>query len=227
MLSCLSYVSQVNTIYCGVAKAVQLKVYSAILDWFICRKIDSSWGIGSYSLTDGLAMSLLLSSPSFVHSNLSQLVATCLIRRSFTTRANLNTRIAPESIADYLDAFQERHPDIDTTPYRRLCEIGHVYIFYMGHSKSPQQQLPRYEFFYHPGMGPPESVAAAVLGALQTCSLMPDKDHSFMSEQPIVYLIPSVTQQAHHLSKDVGKHIDSMTGQWIMARYRQLLGKMV
>jgi hypothetical protein len=54
---------------------------------------------------------------------------------------------------------------------------------------------------------------------------MPDKDHSFMSDQPIVYLMPSVTQQAHHLSKDVGRHIDSMTGQWIMARYRQLLEK--
>jgi hypothetical protein len=225
MLSCLSYVTQVNTIYCGVAKAVQLKVYSAVLDWFIAREIDNSWEVGSYSLTDGLAMSLLLSQPSFVHSNLNQLVATCLIRRSFTTRANLNTRIAPGGFAEYFDGFQERHPDIDITPYRRLCEIGHVYMFYMGHSKSPQQQLPRYEFFYHGGMGQPEEISASVLGALQSCSLMPDKEHSFMSDQPIVYLMPSVTQQAHHLSKDVGRHIDSMTGQWIMARYRQLLEK--
>jgi hypothetical protein len=225
MLSCLSYVAQVKTIYCGVAKSVQLKVYSAVLDWFITRNIDQSWEVGSYSLTDGLAMSLLLSSPSFVNSNLSQLIATCLIRRSFTTRANLNTRIAPDGFADYCDAFQERNPDIDITPYRRLCEIAHVYMFYMGHSKSPQQQLPRYEFFYHEKMGRPEEIAASVLGALQSCSLMPDKDHSFMSDQPIVYLMPSVTQQAHHLSKDVGRHIDSMTGQWIMARYRQLLEK--
>ncbi len=226
MLNCLSYVSQLRTIYCGVTKTVQLKVYSAVLDWFIARHIDPSWEAGNYTLNDGQAMSLLLSSPSFVEANLQRVIATCLIRRSFTTRANLNTRIRSGEWPIYFDKFQEQHPAIDIAPYRRLCELAHTYMFFIGHSKSPQQQLPRYEFFHHGAMNRPEIVAASILAALQNCSLVPDKDHSFMSDQPVTYLLPSVTQQAHNLSKDVGRHIDSMTGQWIMAKYRQLLEKL-
>ena len=226
MLDCLSYASQVGTIYCGVTKSVQLKVYSAVLDWFIARQIDPSWQVGGYALNDGQAMSLLLSSPAFVEGNLAQLIATCLIRRSFLTRANLNTRIRAGGLQDYFRRIQEEHQDVDITPYCRLCEVANVYMFFLGHSKSPQQQLPRYEFFFHRDVGLPLEVARAILGAVRSCSLIPDKDHSFMSDQPVTYLMPSVTQQAHELSKNVGKHIDSVTKQWIMARYRRLLDKL-
>ena len=44
-----------------------------------------------------------------------------------------------------------------------------------------------------------------------------------MAADPVTYLIPSVTQHAHNLSKDVGAYIDTATGQWIMARYRSML----
>jgi hypothetical protein len=225
MLNCLSYVSQLRTTYCSVTKNVQLKVYSAVVDWYIARNIDSSWEVGSYTLNDGQSMSLLLSSPSFVEDNLQRVTATCLIRRSFTTRANLNTRISPNEWSTYFTRFQNDHPSVDISPYCRLCDIAHTYMFFMGHSKSPQQQLPRYEFFHH-GSQKPDSIAASILAAIQNCSLMPDKDHSFMTDQPVTYLLPSVTQQAHILSKNVGRHIDSMTGQWIMAKYRQLLERL-
>ena len=119
----------------------------------------------------------------------------------------------------------EDQTDIDIKPYRRLCDIAHLYMFFIGHSKSPQQQIPRYEFFYSSSMGSPESVAKRILSALKTCSLMSDKDHSFMADEPVTYLLPSVTQQAHNLSKDVGKHIDRATGQWIMAQYHNLISK--
>jgi hypothetical protein len=64
-----------------------------------------------------------------------------------------------------------------------------------------------------------------ILAALQTCGIQGDEDHSFMSEKPVTSLMPSVTQQAHILSKDVGKYIDSATGQWIMSRYKKLMSK--
>jgi hypothetical protein len=64
-----------------------------------------------------------------------------------------------------------------------------------------------------------------VLSAIQRCGLRIDKDHSFMADEPVSYLLPSVTQQAHELSKDVGRHIDRETGQWIMARYKNLLSR--
>src|SRR5256714_239204 len=83
LLNCLSYAKDVGTIYCGVSKNVRLKVFSAVVDWFIAKHLDRNWEIGNYTLNDGQAMTLLLSSPSFVGNNLTQAVSTCLIKRSF------------------------------------------------------------------------------------------------------------------------------------------------
>lgn len=222
LLNALSYAREIGTIYTGVAKNVQLKVYSSVVDWYIARNIDSNWEIGNYTLNDGQAMSLLLSSPAFVMDNLQQAVVTCMIRRSFTTRANLNVKANLHDLNSHFDHYQSM-TDINITPYRRLCDIGQVFMFFIGHSKSPQQQLPRYEFFYAESMGVLTEIQQRILSALQKCSLMGDEDHSFMADKPITYLIPSVTQQAHLLSKDVGKYIDTSTGQWIMAKYRDML----
>ncbi len=225
MLSCLSYIKEIGGIYCGVAKNVQLKIYSAVVDWYIARNVDRNWEIGNYTFNDGQAMSLLLSSPYFVGDNLQEAVATCLIRRSFTTRANLNVKTNLNKLSAYFRDYQEKHDIYDITPYQKLCEIAHVYMFFIGHSKSPQQQLPRYEFFHSEAFGETLDVRQKILSAIQHCGLMNDEDHSFMADKPITYLIPSVTQQAHLLSKDVGKYIDTATGQWIMARYKKMLPK--
>jgi hypothetical protein len=224
-LSCLTWAKEMPFIYCGVSKNVQLKLYSSVLDWFIAKHIYKTWDFGSYTFNDGEAMSMLLSSGAFVGSNMTSLIATCLIRRSFTTRANLNTRANPDHLAQYFADYQSHHKDIDITPFSRLCDIAHAHLFFMGHSKNPQQRLPRYEFFMHDGLGAPEILPHRILAALQTCGIQGDEDHSFMSEKPVTFLMPSVTQQAHILSKDVGKYIDSATGQWIMSRYKKLMSK--
>lgn len=170
-------------------------------------------------------MSLLLASPTFVADSLQRVIATCFIRRSFTTRANLNTKPNFNDLDIYFRDYQNQHPEIDITPFRRLCEIAHLYMFFLGHSKSPQQQLPRYEFFYTESLGAIQTIAQKILSAIQHCGLMNDEDHSFMADSPVTYLIPSVTQHAHLLSKDVGSHIDKTTGQWIMAQYQKLISK--
>lgn len=226
MLDCLSYAKALNVVYCGVSKNVQLKVYSAVIDWFIAKYIDNSWELGSYTLNDGQAMSMLLATPSFVENNLQKSVYTCLIRRSFTTRANLNTKANLLDLDTYfkLHHYEDQSQEFDIRPYKKLCEIAHLYMFFIGHSKTPQQQLPRYEFFYDDSVPIPIFIQK-ILSALQYCSVMSDHDHSFMADEPITYLIPSVTQQAHLLSKDVGKLIDKATGQRIMAQYRMMLSK--
>jgi len=225
LLNCLTLARELDITYCGVAKTTQIKVYSAVVDWYIAKHIDSNWEVGNYTLTDGQAMSILLASPTFVASNIKQVISTCLIRRSFTIRAALNEKVPTSLTLEEYFQRRERETDIDIKAYRRLCNIAHFYMFFIGHSKSPQQQLPRYEFFHADSSGKPYSVAKKILSALQVCSLMNDQDHSFMADEPITYLIPSVTQQAHHLSKDVGKHIDRATGQWIMAQYHNLVSK--
>ncbi len=225
LLLALVYAKDTSLIYCGVSKNVQLKIYSSVLDWYIARNIDKTWEFGSYTFNDGEAMSLLLSCGEFVGSNLNNVIATCLIRRSFTTRANLNTRANVANLAPYFALFQSQHEAIDTTPFRKLCDIGHVAMFFMGHSKNPQQRLPRYEFFIHDGLAPLAMVPHRILGALQSCGIMNDNDNSFMADKQVTYLLPSVTQHAHLLSKDVGKHIDRATGQYIMSRYKKLISK--
>ena len=227
-LDCLVYAKSVGTIYCGVSKAVRLRVFSAVTDWFIARHIDRNWEVGNYTLNDGQAMTLLLSSPDFVGDNLSQAVSTCFIKRSFTTRAALNKKAGTSiDFNDYIDNFIRHHANEMEliAPYRALCGIAHLYMFFIGHAKSPQQQLPRYEFFYDDAFGSVETIAARILAALQYCGLMSDNDHSLMASEPISYLLPTVAGHAHRLSKDVGRQIDRTTGQWIMARYRNFLDK--
>jgi len=223
LLDCIQRAELMSTVYCGVVKSVQLKVYSALVDWFINKYINDSWGLGGYTLNDGQAMSLLLSSPSFVEGDLKKVVSTCLIKRSFTTRANLNQKADLNDLDRYFRQFEGS--DISIKPYRELCNIAHAYMFYLGHSKSPQQQLPRYEFFYNSKLGTVSEVACKILSAVRYCGLSADLDHSMMSEEAMQYLLPSVSYQAHRLSKDVGKQIDSETGQWIMARYRSMITK--
>ena len=223
MLDCLSYAREIGVVYCGVSKNVQLKVYSAIVDWFILNNIDPNWQFGNYTLNDGQMMSILLASPSFVEDNLEQTVATCLIRRSFTTRANLNLRADLDDLDTHFQKFQDQYPEIDISPYSRLCKTAHVYMFFIGHSKSPEQQLPRYEFFHSESLGTPQKVTQKILSGIQRCGFTIDADHSFMADDPVNYLIPTVTQQAHILSKDVGRYIDSATGQWIMSRFQKMV----
>ncbi len=227
LLQCLLYAQQTGVIYCGVSKNVQLKVYSAVVDWFIAKYIDRDWDIENYTLNDGRAMTLLLSSPLFVGGNLQHAIATCLIRRTFVTRASLNTKADPSDLTSYFSEYERRNePEFDIRPYKQLCELSNVYMFFIGHSKSPQQQLPRYEFYYHESYGDVAEVARKIFAAIQHCGLSVDEDHNFMTDQPITYLLPSVTQHAHHLSKDVGHLINTETGQKIMARYKSLIPQM-
>ena len=166
LLNCLIYAKAIGVIYCGVSKKVQLNVYSAVVDWFIAEQIDPNWQFGNYTLNDGQAMSVLLASPSFVEGNLERTVATCLIRRSFTTRANLNVRADLDDLDNYFQTYQEQHPEVNIIPYQKLCEIAHVYMFFIGHSKNPQQQLPRYEFFYSDSLGRPQEIVQKILLSL-------------------------------------------------------------
>ena len=229
LLSCLRYAEDTSMIYCGVTKQVKLNVYSAVVDWFIAEKIDSNWKFGNYTISDGQAMSLLLAFPEFVEGNLEQTVATCLIRRSFTTRANLNVNANIDNLDEDLNAYQEKHQEVDINPYQQLCKLAHVYMFFVGHSKNPQQQLPRYEFFCSDNLNEneleetvSEKIVQKILSSLQTCGFTIDRDHSFMAVEPLRYLIPTVTQQAHHLSKQAGEQLASEIGQKITARFQNV-----
>lgn len=228
LLDCLIHSRNSKVIYCGVSKSVQLKVYSALIDWYIAKYIDPRWDSGNYTLNDGQALTLLLSSPDFVKDNLRQTIYTCLIRRSFTTRANLNVKANLDDLSSYFWKYENAHDiNVNINPFKELCSLGNFYMVFMGHSKSPEQRLPRYDFFYDKSLGSPESIVKKILLSLQYSAPDIDQDHSFMSDEPVTYLIPGVTLQAHHYSKAVGKCITGTTEDRIMSRYKFLLSELV
>ena len=239
LFSCLSCAKNLNTVYCGVAKSVRMKAFSAALDWFIADRIDKKWSTVEYNLNDGMAMTALLSHPSF-RMDENSAVGTCLIRRTFYARAGLNREVHDKALAeDYFEKWAVRMREqadrknrkelVDLDRFRKLCgvgaaeDIGCLYMFFLGHSKSPQQRLPRYEFFHHEGMESPAKVADRIFSALRFGGLDVDTDHSYMSREDIEYLVPAVKLHAHHLSKNVGKLIDQQTGAKIMARFKSAI----
>ncbi|MDJ1179856.1 hypothetical protein PJF56_13365 [Roseofilum sp. BLCC_M91] len=231
LLKCVNSARDFNRIYCGVSKNVRLKIYSSVLDWYIAKHIDTNWETGNYSLTDGQAMTLLLSSPDCFDNGLKKAICTCLIRRSFTTRATLNEKANLKALDEsYFNRYRQRIDDeksgIDIAPYKDLCEKFHTYTFFIGHSKSPNKLLPRYEFFSANNKDI-EMIAAQILTAIKYCSFAVDEDHSFMSDEAITYLIPSVTQQSHTYSKDVGKWLTQNVKHQLLSKYQSLIEKMV
>jgi hypothetical protein len=213
LINCLTSARDAGIIYCGVAKSVQLKVYSALVDWYISKYIDKRWVAGNYTLNDGQAMTLLLSSPSVISDNLRETICTCMIRRSFTTRANLNTKADLNDLNSYFSHY-ENLSSFNIQPFRQLCDLGHLYMFFMGHCKSPELLLPRYDFFYHDSLGSPELIMKKIFYSLQYSTPDIDEDHSFMTDkkdEPVRFLIPTVTLQAHNFSKNVGEFITEQT----------------
>ncbi|MEG4281370.1 hypothetical protein QUA62_28495 [Microcoleus sp. MON1_C1] len=226
LFNCLHCARAYKTIYCGVSKNVQLKVYSAILDWYITKEIDPNWETGNYTLNDAQMMTLLLGGYRF-KKNLTETIATCLIRRSFTTRAALNEKANLQALDSYFNRYEERH-DFNMGPYRDLCNIFHVYMFFMGHSTSPRQLLPRYEFFHDSSLGSATSVAQKILTAIDYSGVFADNEHSFSmspDEEAIIYAIPKVTMQAHRESKNIGEYLTQHTKQLLMSRYKTLYQK--
>lgn len=230
LLKCLNSARDFNRIYCGVSKNVRLKVYSAVLDWYIAKNIDENWEIGNYTLTDGQAMTLLLSSPEFFENGLKRTICTCLIRRSFTTRATLNEKANLNDLEPYFERYRNKIKEdgsgIDIEPYRQLCKIFHTYMFFIGHSNTPTKLLPRYEFFSE-NNDSIETISAKILTAIKYCSFEVDEDHSFMSDEAITYLIPSVTQQSHIYSKDVGKWLTQNVKQQLLSKYQSFIKTIV
>ncbi|MBE9195802.1 hypothetical protein IQ219_10915 [Synechocystis sp. LEGE 06083] len=230
LLKCLNASENSRRLYCGVSKNVRLKLYSAVLDWYIEQNIDANWTVGGCSLTDGQAMTILLSSPDFAKEQLKSAISTCLIRRSFTTRANLNEK-APDIndlesyFENYENKIRETNQNIDISQYRALCKKFHTYIVFIGHAPNPSKLLPRYEFF-DDCLSSPEEKLSKILTAIKYSSFDVDQDHSFGSDEQITYLIPTVTQQAHRFSKDVGQTLSAHIKNQLWNQYLNFVQNM-
>ncbi len=140
MTTTLRKARELGIIFCGVAKQVNLKLYSTIVDWYIKRKMgEENWNITGHILSDSEAMRRMLCSEVFEASTFKEIYITCPIVRSFYTTSNLNRRTDKQVIND-LNSLGNIYHSRNLTA-KNIAEEAMKYkiaMFFVGHSMTPE-----------------------------------------------------------------------------------------
>jgi len=220
MNNTLKRAKELGIIFCGMAKNVQLKVYSIVIDWYI-REImkDSKWNITGHVLSDPYLMRYLLYNPNFDGSLFKEMYTTCLIIRDYYTTSNLNARSEKQVVNDL--ASLEKVQSHRGTTARQIIEEALNYsvaMFFSGHTKTDEFFIPRYEFVYYgEDLNKTKENLIKILSALRLASFTLDQDHLRTLEEPIIVPIPVML--AHDLSKRMG---NELTKNWKARTYSEL-----
>ena len=195
--------------FCGVAKQVNLKVYSTVIDWYIKRKMnEENWNITGHILSDSEVMRRLLYYDGFDASTFNEVYITCPIVRSFYTTSNLNRRTDKQVIND-LNSLENIYHSRHLTA-RSIVDEAMKYkvaMFFSSHSKTPEFYFPRYEFVYYDNKESIKQDIIKILSALRLASFDVDEDHLWGLEEPICTIVPTPILIAHDLSKKMGKEL--------------------
>ena len=206
-------------LFCGVAKQVQLKVYSTLINWYISRCMDRvEWNPTFKTVNDTEIMRHLLPLPEFRAAFDTVLVATPIVRR-FHTTSNLNRRTRRQVDNDMNRLAQVRH-----SRNRTAYDIANdalkldVVMFFAGHARTNEQFLPRYEYVRN-GDNHVDRDLTRVLSALRSATFDVDTDHLRGLDEPINTLVPTPVLVAHHISKSVGGELALSFKQRTLARF--------
>jgi len=209
MTTTLRKARELGIIFCGVAKQVNLKLYSTIVDWYIKTKMGvDNWNITGHILNDSEVMRRMLYNEIFDASTLNEIYITCPIVRSFYTTSNLNRRTDKQVINDLnsLDnIYHSRH-----LTARNIVDEALKYkvaMFFAGHSKTPEVYCPRYEFVYYDTPKSIKQDIIKILSALRLASFDVDEEHLWGLEEPVRTLVPTPILIAHDLSKKMGEEL--------------------
>lgn len=96
-----------------------------------------------------------------------------------------------------------------------------VLMFFVGHTRTDELYIPRYEFVFDESM-PPEGRRLhiqKILSALRLATFDADEDHLWSAEEPIRTLIPMPILIAHELSKRMGEELASNFTQRTTAEF--------
>ena len=231
MATTLRKAKELDVTFCGVAKQVNLKLYSTIIDWFIRRRMkEENWNITRHILSDSEVMRRILCCDSFNASSFGEIYITCPIIRSFYTTSNLNRRTDKQVIND-LNSLEKVHHSRNLTA-KTIVEEALKYkvaLFFAGHSKTDEVYCPRYEFVYYDGVDAKHEILK-ILSALRLASFDVDEDHLWGLEEPICTLVPTPTLIAHELSKKMGEELATdwaakTNAQFIKLRNQYFSGK--
>lgn len=223
MVATVGNANKLKILYCGVAKQVELKVYSTLINWYITKIMGKEkWNPTGQIINDSEIMRNLLYMPEFSASTFDRLYISCPIRRSFETASNLNRRTRKQ-VQNDLESLTRVYHSRDITARDIVNEALKidVVMFFAGHSRTDELYIPRYEFvspvgFSHEGI---QNIIYKVLSALRLATFDTDEDHLWGLEEPIRTLVPMPILIAHDLSKKMGKELASNFTQRATAEF--------
>ncbi|MFN3533606.1 MAG: hypothetical protein ACK41Q_14055 [Candidatus Brocadia sp.] len=223
MVTAVRTAEELKILYCGVAKQVQLKVYSALINWYITKIMGKSkWNPTNQIISDSEIIRNILFSREFSASTFDKVYLTCPILRRFETASNLNRRTRKQVQTD-LDSLNRVYHSRDITArdiVQDALKIG-VIMFFAGHSRSEELYIPRYEFVM-PRKYSSDDLKIYInkmLSALRLATFDVDEDHLWGLEEPIKTLIPMPILVAHDLSKKMGEELAANFTQRTMAEF--------
>ena len=223
MVTTFRTAKDLKILYCGVAKQVQLKVYSSVIDWYI-KKImgKTSWNPTGQVLSDSEMIRNFLYRPDFNGKTFEKIYVTTPVLRRFETASNLNRRTRKQVKNDLENLGKIFHSrDITAKDIaEQALKIG-VIIFFAGHNRTDELYLPRYEFTIdlNESFGDIKDKIIKILSALRLASFDVDEDHLWGLEEPISTLVPTPILIAHDLSKKWGEELSANFAQKVTAEF--------
>jgi len=223
MVTACRTAKDLDILYCGVAKQVNLKVFSTIIDWYITKVMGKEdWNPTHHVVSDTEMIRNILFHRDFTAETFNRIFITCSVLRRFETTSNLNRRTRRQAKLDLESlggVFQSRGISAKDIAEEAL-KLG-VIMFFAGHTKTNELYIPRYEFAVPVG---DQSYTSRdrllkVLSALRLASFDVDEDHLWGLEEPIKTLIPTPILVAHDISKKMGEELASNFAQRTTAEF--------
>jgi len=214
---------ELKILYCGVAKQVQLRVYSYLIDWYIKEIMrKANWNPTGHILSDTEMIRNLLYQSDFNGKSFEGIYVTCPILRRFETASNLNRRTRSQvrnDLESLAGVFHSR--DITAKDIANEALMIGVVMFFAGHTRTDELYIPRYEFAVslNEPLGNIKVTILKILSALRLASFDVDEDHLWGLEEPISTLVPTPILVAHDLSKKWGEELASSFSQRVTAEF--------
>lgn len=215
--------NELKMYYCGVAKQVELKVYSTVINWYIRKVLNKpNWSPTGHIITDSEIMRNIIYHSDFQADSFHYLYLTCAILRRFETASNLNRRTRKQ-VENDLDSLSRVYHSRDITArdiVNEALKLG-VVMFFAGHTRNDELYIPRYEFavsLQNTFDGLQNSIYK-ILSALRLASFDVDEDHLWGLEDPIRTLVPTPILVAHDISKKMGEELASNFAQRATAEF--------
>jgi len=210
--------NELKILFAGVAKQVELKVYSTIINWYIIRQMGydrKKWNPTGHIVSDSEMIRHMLYLPEFNATLFNKVLITCPIKRRFHTVSNLNRR-TKKQVENDLNRLTNIYHTRDLSAREIINEALKidVMMFFVGHSTSDEMYFPRYEFLVNSyNTKDLYKTIHKILSALRLASFDIDEDHLRGLEEPIKTLVPAPLLVAHDISKKMGEELSANFAQ--------------